>query len=71
MVQPGNFPNYYLLDALQSYLGKMVAVQQTGNHVQQGILTSICPDYITLDVYGVPFFIRIEQVVWVNPLTRT
>lgn len=67
LVQLGNYSNAYWLEAIQPFLGKMVAVQQTGNRVQQGILAAICPDYIVLDVCGMPFYIRIEQIVWVTP----
>lgn len=50
LVQLGNYSNAYWLEAIQPFLGKMVAVQQTGNRVQQGILAAICPDYIVLDL---------------------
>lgn len=65
------YPNAYWLDAIQHYLGQMVAVQQTGNHVQQGILASVCPDYILLDVCRTPFYIRMDQIVWVTPFQST
>lgn len=65
-----NFPNAYWLDAIQHYLGQTVAVQQTGNHVQHGILAAVCPDYILLDVCRTPFYIRTDQIVWVTPFVN-
>ncbi len=70
MVQPVSYSNAYWLEAIQPFLGQMVAVQQTGNHVQQGVLAAICPDYIILDVCRMPFFIRIDQIVWVTPFLK-
>ncbi len=70
MVQMNSFSNAYWLDAIQHYLGQMVAVQQTGNHVQHGILAAVCPDYILLDVCRTPFYIRTDQIVWVTPFAN-
>lgn len=67
MVQFGNVTSPYLYETLQGLIGQMIAVQQTGNHVQQGILTGVLPDHLVLDVCRIPFFIRMDQVVWVTP----
>lgn len=67
MVQASHYSNMYWLEAIQPFLGQMVAVQQTGNHVKQGILAAICPDYIILEVCRTPFYIRMDQIVWVTP----
>lgn len=66
----GSYPNQYWIEAIQPYLGHHVAVQQTGNHVQQGILAVVCPDYIMLDVCRTPFYIRMDQIVWVSPVRK-
>ena len=70
LVQQMSYANAYWIEAIQPFLGQMVAVQQTGNHVQHGILAAICPDYILLDVCRTPFYIRMEQIVWVTPLMK-
>lgn len=70
MVQMNTYPNAYWLEAIQNYLGQMVAVQQEGNRVQQGILAAICPDYIVLDVCQTPFYIRIDKIVWIMPFLK-
>ncbi len=70
LVQASQYSNMYWLEAIQPFLGQMVAVQQTGNRVQHGILAAICPDYIVLDVCRTPFYIRMEQIVWVTPVVK-
>ena len=70
LVQLGNVANAYWLEAIQPFLGQMVAVQQTGNHVKQGVLAAVCPDYIVLDVCRTPFYIRMDQIVWVMPFLK-
>lgn len=68
MVQYSQMSSPFLVETLQGFIGQMLVVQQTGNHVKQGILTAVMPDYIVLDVCRTPFFIRTEEIVWVTPL---
>ena len=55
------------VEAMQSLLNHPVAVQ-TGKHVQQGILTAVFPDLLVLEVCQIPFYFRVEEIVWVSPV---
>ncbi|WP_424513320.1 DUF2642 domain-containing protein [Psychrobacillus psychrotolerans] len=44
----------------------MIAIQTTRS-TMQGILKGIAPDHLVLDVSGTPFYIRIQQIVWISP----
>ena len=55
------------LEAMQSLVGQQVAIQ-TGMHVQQGVLTAAFPDFVVLEICGVPFYFRVEEIVWISPI---
>nr|WP_318010807.1 DUF2642 domain-containing protein [Bacillus sp. RAR_GA_16] len=44
----------------------MITVQTTNGSLQ-GMLQSVMPDHIVLKVKETPFFVRIQQIVWVFP----
>lgn len=76
MISEGSFSVQYIqqqtacpqfLEALQSMIGQQVAIQ-TGMHVQQGILTAAFPDLVVLEVCQVPFYYRLEEIIWVSPV---
>lgn len=69
MAQIGSMSNPYLYETVKMMVGQSVAVQTVKN-VQQGILTSVFPDHIVVEVCNVPFFIRMEEIVWVTLLMR-
>ncbi|EON71365.1 hypothetical protein H131_15398 [Lysinibacillus sphaericus OT4b.31] len=50
-------------------IGQAIVVQTVKN-IQQGILTSVLPDHIVVEVCRTPFFIRMEEIVWVTLATR-
>ncbi|WP_053361489.1 YuzF family protein [Bacillus sp. FJAT-27251] len=56
----------YVYHALQGVTGSMVAVQTTKGTVT-GRLNSVMPDHIVVESGGSPFYIRIQQIVWVIP----
>lgn len=58
----------YLLQTLQGLVGSIVAVQ-TARGTVHGKLSHMTPDHVVLDVSNAPFFIRLQQVIWVVPLS--
>ncbi|WP_342600941.1 YuzF family protein [Psychrobacillus sp. FSL H8-0483] len=56
----------YVYQAAYSLVGKKIAVQTT-NSTLQGKLSHVAPDHLVLDVSGVPFYIRTQQIVWITP----
>lgn len=65
----GSMSNPYLYETMKMMVGKPVVVQTVKN-VQQGSLTSVLPDHIVVEVCHTPFFIRMEEIVWITLLMR-
>ncbi|MGP4075441.1 YuzF family protein [Halobacillus sp. K22] len=59
----------YVYQTLMSIQGRPVVVQTTQGSVR-GILKTVMPDHIVVEVSGTPFFIRTQQIVWVFPDQR-
>ncbi|WP_270182681.1 YuzF family protein [Alkalihalobacillus sp. CinArs1] len=56
----------YVYETLQSITGSMVTVETTRGSLR-GVLQTVMPDHIVVQVKQTPFFIRIQQIVWVFP----
>ena len=69
MTQMGNVSNPYLYETVRMMVGQSVVVQTVKN-VQQGVLTSVLPDHIVVEVCQTPFFIRMEEIVWITLALR-
>lgn len=69
MSQMGSISNPYLYETVRMLVGQPIVVQTVKN-VQQGMLTSVLPDHIVVEVCQVPFFIRMEEIVWVTLAVR-
>ncbi len=69
MSQIGSISNPYLYETIRMMIGQAIVVQTVKN-IQQGILTSVLPDHIVVEVCRTPFFIRMEEIVWVTLATR-
>lgn len=65
MAQMGSISNPYLYETFKMMIGQAVVVQ-TEKNIQQGILLSILPDHMVLEINRTPFFIRMEEIVWVT-----
>ncbi|WP_025114651.1 DUF2642 domain-containing protein [Lysinibacillus fusiformis] len=65
MAQIGSISNPYLYETLKMMIGQAIVVQ-TEKNIQQGILLSILPDHIILEISRTPFFIQLEEIVWVT-----
>ena len=57
----------YVYQVAKGLKDKMIAVQTTRSIVQ-GKLKGIAPDHLVIDVSGTPFYIRIQQIVWITPI---
>lgn len=57
----------YVYQAAKGLKDKMIAVQTTRSIIQ-GKLQGVAPDHLVIDVSGAPFFIRIQQIVWITPI---
>ncbi|KIL49595.1 YuzF family protein [Jeotgalibacillus soli] len=56
----------YVYQTLMSVVGKNIVVQTTKNPIQ-GLLSKVTPDHIVIEINRTPFFIRIQEIVWVSP----
>ncbi|MEK4485500.1 YuzF family protein [Psychrobacillus sp. FSL H8-0484] len=56
----------HVYQAANSLLGKNIAIQTTKSTLQ-GKLSLVAPDHLVLEVSGVPFYIRTQQIVWITP----
>lgn len=65
LTQIGSRSNPYLYETLNMMIGQAVVVQ-TEKTMQKGILLSILPDHMILEMNRTPFFIRMEEIVWVT-----
>jgi hypothetical protein len=56
----------YVYEALQSVRGKHVVVQTTHGNVR-GIVKDVKPDHMVIMERDSPFFVRIQQIIWIMP----
>lgn len=57
--------NPYLFETVKGLMGQQIVVQ-TGKNIQRGVLTSVFPDHIVLEICQTPFFIRMDEIVWIT-----
>ncbi|MGE7673917.1 DUF2642 domain-containing protein [Lysinibacillus sp. NPDC094403] len=69
MTQLGSISNPYLYETLNMMIDQPIVVQ-TEKIIQQGKLISVLPEDIVVEVSRSPFFIRMEEIVWVTLATR-
>ncbi|MGE7693012.1 DUF2642 domain-containing protein [Lysinibacillus sp. NPDC094177] len=69
MTQLGSISNPYLYETLNMMIDQPIVVQ-TEKSIQQGKLISVLPEDIVVEVSRSPFFIRMEDIVWVTLATR-
>ncbi|MDT8860595.1 YuzF family protein [Alkalihalobacillus sp. MEB130] len=56
----------FMIQTLQSLLHSNVVIQTTEGLVR-GIVADVKADHVVIDVKNCPFFVRIQQIVWVKP----
>ncbi len=64
-----NLVEPFVYQALQSFVNKHIVVETPVKGSVRGKLLQVLPDHIVLESYGVPFYIRTQQIVWVTPAT--
>ncbi|MGE7841251.1 DUF2642 domain-containing protein [Lysinibacillus sp. NPDC093712] len=69
MTQIGRLSNPYLYETLKLMISQIIVVQ-TEKSIQQGILTSVLSDHIVIEIDHTPFFIRMEEIIWVTLATK-
>ncbi len=57
--------NPYLYETVKGLIGQQIAVQ-TGKNIQHGVLTAVLPDHIVIEICQTPFFIRMDEIVWIT-----
>ncbi|MBB5149580.1 MULTISPECIES: YuzF family protein [Ureibacillus] len=57
----------YVFESLKGLLNRSIAVQTVRGSVR-GELKTVMPDHIVIHMGGSPFFVRTEQIIWIQPL---
>lgn len=57
----------YVYEALNRLLNHQIAVQTVRGSVR-GPLRMVAPDHIVVEMGGCPFYVRTEQIIWVQPM---
>ena len=60
----------YVYQTLTSIVGKRIVVQLSNNSVVKGVLKQVQPDHIVVETNDTPFFVRIQQIIWVSPASH-
>lgn len=55
----------YLYHRLLSFKNKNVVINTTKNPLQ-GLLRAVNPDHVVIEVSRTPFYVRIQEIVWVT-----
>lgn len=55
----------YLYQRLLGFRGKWVVINTTKNPLQ-GLLHSVSPDHVVIEVSDTPFYVRIQEIVWIT-----
>ncbi|MBB6451157.1 hypothetical protein HNR44_003151 [Geomicrobium halophilum] len=56
----------YMYHSLLELEGEIVGVQTIRSSVR-GHLRSVQPDHIVVEMGGVPFYVRMQQIIWAFP----
>ncbi|KAA0965024.1 DUF2642 domain-containing protein [Sporosarcina sp. ANT_H38] len=55
----------YFYQTLLSFRLKNVVIQTTKNPIQGSLLT-VMPDHVVIEVSNTPFYVRIQEIIWVT-----
>lgn len=55
----------YLYQRLLSFQDQHVVINTTKNPLQ-GLLHSVSPDHVVIEVSNTPFYVRIQEIVWIT-----
>ncbi|WP_232735777.1 DUF2642 domain-containing protein [Alteribacter populi] len=56
----------YIYEKLQELVGGKAVVQTVKDSVT-GVISSVMPDHVVVDVSGSSFFVRMQQMIWIKP----
>ena len=54
----------YLYQRLLSFKNQHVVINTTKNPLQ-GLLHSVSPDHVVIEVKNTPFYVRIQEIIWI------
>ncbi|MGB3261703.1 YuzF family protein [Paenisporosarcina sp.] len=60
----------YVYQTLASVVGGRIVVQLSNNSVVKGVLKEVMPDHVVVETNGTPFYVRIQQIIWVSPASH-
>ncbi|EPD50679.1 DUF2642 domain-containing protein [Paenisporosarcina sp. FSL H8-0542] len=60
----------FVYQTLTSAVGGKIVVQLSNNSVVTGVLKEVVPDHIVVEKNGTPFYVRIQQIIWVSPASH-
>ncbi|MBE1554522.1 YuzF family protein [Sporosarcina limicola] len=55
----------YFYQTLLSFRSKNIVINTTKNPIQ-GSLITVMPDHVVIEVSGTPFYVRVQEIVWVT-----
>lgn len=55
----------YFYQTLLSFKSKHIVIHTSKNPLQ-GLLVTVMPDHVVVEVSGTPFYVRIQEIVWVT-----
>ena len=64
-VETVNIVDPYLYQRLLSFKNMNVVIKTTKNPLQ-GLLSSVSPDHVVIEVSKTPFYVRIQEIVWIT-----
>ena len=64
-VEMVNLVDSYLYHKLLSFRNMNIVINTTKNPLQ-GLLNSVSPDHVVIKVGNTPFYVRMQEIVWVT-----
>lgn len=55
----------YLYELMMQFVDEDVVIQTTRNSLQ-GMLMSVMPDHVVIQVGGTLFYVRIAEIIWIT-----
>jgi Protein of unknown function (DUF2642) len=55
----------YFYQTLLSFRLNNIVIQTTKNPIQ-GLLLTVMPDHVVIEVSGTPFYVRLQEIIWVT-----
>lgn len=62
-----NVSDPYVYETLCGMQNQSIAVQTARGSVR-GVLKKVMPDHIVVQMGGSPFYVRTDQIIWIQPM---